>query len=60
MRFLAALFLVCGVVEQIAVPPAAILGIYARESGQGMIFTGDDSGDPPPDGGSKPVLRIVK
>ena len=50
--------------EQIFVPPAAVLGIYAKESGQGMIFTGDDEtpggDDTPSDGGGKPTLRVVK
>ena len=47
--------------EQIFIPPGAILGIYARESGQGMIFTGDsEDGSAPPDGGGKPHLRVVK
>ncbi|MGI9258330.1 MAG: ClpXP protease specificity-enhancing factor [Gammaproteobacteria bacterium] len=57
------------------IPTAAILGIYAQESGQGMIFTDeglvsdtDDSADPgpdddtPTDGGSsgRPNLKVVK
>ena len=47
--------------EQIFVPPAAILGIYAKESGQGMIFTSEgDDDDSPPEGGGKPHLRVVK
>lgn len=32
------------------VPVAAILGIYARETGQGMIFSQNDDAPPPPDG----------
>ena len=53
------------VFEQVFIPPAAVLGIYARESGQGMIFTMDGEGaeggdDEPPSGGSKPTLRVVK
>lgn len=41
-----------GVPFPVRVPVEAILGIYARESGEGMIFT-DTVGDPPPgnDGG---------
>lgn len=57
------------------VPTAAILGIYAQESGQGMIFTDEevvpdadksaDAGpddDSPTDGGSsgRPNLKVVK
>jgi len=36
-----------GVPRQLEIPVDAILGIYARETGQGMIFGADDS----PDGG---------
>ena len=32
-----------GVSQQLVVPIAAVLGIYARETGQGMIFGDDDS-----------------
>ena len=51
--------------EQIFIPPGAVLGIYARESGQGMIFTADGEGDGDDDGGNtpgggKPTLRVVK
>ena len=43
---------------------AAVLGIYARETGQGMLFQ-DDGDAPPPvpgpdDTGSRPRLRVVK
>lgn len=54
------------------VPIQAILGIYARETGQGMIFSEVD-GAPPPDStpaapstpdtpkkASKPTLKVVK
>ncbi len=50
----------------INLPVQAVLGIYARESGQGMIFSGDDSDPEPPDeqpdseGGARSHLRIVK
>ncbi len=36
--------------HSIVVPMAAVVGIYARESGQGMVFVPDDA-EPPPDGG---------
>ena len=57
------------------VPVAAILGIYARETGQGMIFSQNDDGPEPPDGpgkdgpdsagdrgesGRAPHLKVVK
>jgi len=54
-----------GVPQQVRVPVAAVLGIYARETGQGMLF--QDEGDAPPpitpspdDIGGRPKLRVVK
>jgi stringent starvation protein B len=50
-----------GAVEQVFVPPASVLGIYAKESGQGMIFTGEDAEpEPPPSDRPTPNLRVVK
>ena len=43
-----------GVSQRLAIPVAAVLGIYARETGQGMIFSDDDSPPAPPDGDGKP------
>lgn len=43
-----------GVSQRLAVPVAAVLGIYARETGQGMIFSDDDAPPTPPDGEGKP------
>jgi len=43
-----------GVPRRLAIPVDAVLGIYARETGQGMIFGEDDSppaGTPTPPGG---------
>ena len=52
-----------GVATDVVVPIGAVLGIYARENGQGMIFDAaeqpDDSPDPPPDKG-RPTLKVVK
>lgn len=53
-----------GVPQQVRVPIAAVLGIYARETGQGMLFQ-DDGDAPPPmpgpdDSGARPKLRVVK
>jgi stringent starvation protein B len=58
-----------GVPFPIRIPLRAVLGIYARESGEGMIFT-DTEGNPPPDndgGGDDstppkgpPKLSVVK
>jgi stringent starvation protein B len=39
-----------GVPLELMVPIAAVLGIYARETGQGMIFGEDDSPTVPPEG----------
>lgn len=56
----------------IFIPMAAILGIYARENGQGMAFEPDEETDPPGGdggdnaptplrpGGGKPSLKVVK
>jgi stringent starvation protein B len=52
---------------RVFVPIAAVLAIYARENGQGMMFPpeGGDGGDPPPperparsDG--RPSLKVIK
>ena len=52
--------------QSIWVPMQAILAIYARENGQGMMFSEDDSAtdtgnepDPDPDK-PRPNLRVVK
>ena len=54
-----------GVPYDVWVPTASILGIYARETGQGMIFSNEsgnnDSADDSADSGrSHPHLRVVK
>ena len=55
-----------GTAFSISLPPDAVLGVYARENGKGMLFP-DDTGEgpeppkpdrPPPDG--KPALKVVK
>lgn len=62
------------VTHDVLVPIAAVLGIYARETGQGMIFSEADAPPPqpptaptetPPGGGTevkraKPTLKVVK
>ncbi len=47
---------------EVVFPPNAVLAIYARENGRGMVFNSDEGGDEPsPDGdGGKPHLRVVK
>jgi stringent starvation protein B len=56
-----------GVATDIYVPIIAVVGIYARENGQGMVFEPEESTDPPdepppdpikPEG--RPSLKIVK
>ncbi|MEH6580400.1 MAG: ClpXP protease specificity-enhancing factor [Halioglobus sp.] len=59
-----------GVATDIYVPAAAVIGIYARENGQGMVFDAEEGSDddtPPEDGGSSPArpegrpsLKVVK
>lgn len=39
-----------GVSHHLHVPVDAVLGIYARETGQGMVFTGEGEGAPGPEG----------
>ncbi len=64
-----------GVVHHVRVPIGAVLGIYARETGEGMVFSEQDLGPEPPsspkpaeDGGGaregggarRPQLKVVK
>jgi stringent starvation protein B len=53
-----------GVAREVSVPVQAVLGIYARETGQGMVFAAEDSpqpgGDSPLAPASRPTLKIVK
>lgn len=56
-----------GVSRPLQIPMEAVLGIYARETGQGMIFGDGDSppspdGTPPvaPAGDGRPKLKVVK
>ena len=53
----------------IYVPVAAVQAVYAKENGQGMMFseddgatssTDDDNPDPDPDKPKRPSLRVVK
>ncbi len=49
---------------KITVPMDAVIAIYARENGQGMMFAQDDSTPPPVDGSDGPPprshLKVVK
>jgi stringent starvation protein B len=59
-----------GVINHVRFPVRAVLGIYARETGEGMAFSGDDPAPPtPPDqtgpgsgeeAARRPQLKIVK
>ncbi len=63
-----------GVAMEVLVPPEAVLGIYARENGQGMLFppasespeepedSGEPEGEPEPPKPTKerPSLKVVK
>jgi stringent starvation protein B len=64
-----------GVAHQLIVPVGAVIGIFAKETGQGLVFQGKEStpvggngksGDSPPEGPQdpppqgRPTLRVVK
>ena len=57
-----------GVVHRVHVPMQAVLGVYARETGEGMVFSEQDLGPEPPtrptpaEEGStrRPQLKVVK
>ena len=56
-----------GVVHHVRFPVSAVLGIYARETGEGMVFSEQDLGPEPPtrptpaDEGAprRPQLKVV-
>ena len=63
-----------GVIHHVRFPVSAVMGVYARETGEGMMFPDQDAGGPEPpeppspkpgpiedSGGAKrPQLRVVK
>lgn len=53
-----------GRAREVFVPVAAVLAIYARENGQGMMFAADETPGPdddgPPERKSGPQLKVVK
>ena len=61
-----------GVSRHVRVPMAAILAVYAHESGQGMLFDAEgepqdgepggaaSGGDGPKPAGKKPTLKVIK
>lgn len=50
----------------VSFPPGAVLGVYSRENGQGMLFPEEEpeghSDDTPPESssGGRPALKVVK
>jgi len=54
-----------GAEQIVSVPTEAVLAIYARENGQGMLFAEENDqttppDDEPPSPSNKPQLRVVK
>ena len=56
-----------GVATDVFVPVSAVVGIYARENGQGMVFEPEEAPEPPDDEPpepekteGRPSLKIVK
>jgi len=58
-----------GVVHHVRFPVSAVVGIYARETGEGMVFSEQDLGPEPPkgpnsaeegSGSRRPQLKVVK
>lgn len=56
-----------GIAKQVEFPVSAVLAIYAKENGKGMIFEEQDNENvpppepqPPKEKHSKPVLKVVK
>ncbi len=53
-----------GIATDVFVPIDAVLAIYAKENGRGMVFTEDEDEPSPDDAGARPsrrpALRIVK
>ena len=51
-----------GKAMNVSFPLSAVLAIYAKENGQGMVFNESDDENPPPepDKPSRPSLKLVK
>ena len=62
-----------GVIHHVRIPVGAVMGIYARETGEGMMFPDQDTSPAPPEspapapapaddggGAKRPQLRVVK
>jgi stringent starvation protein B len=56
-----------GVIQHVRFPVSAVLGVYARETGEGMVFSEQEGGPEPPGAPSspeeatkRPQLKLVK
>ena len=57
-----------GIPMEVSVPPGAVLGIYAKENGRGMLFPENEpegektpeEPQPPIPGGKRPTLTVIK
>ncbi len=63
-----------GVIQHVRFPVSAVMGVYARETGEGMMFPDQDTSPAPPEppgprpgpgddgggGAKRPQLRVVK
>ena len=62
-----------GVIHHVRIPVGAVMGVYARETGEGMMFPDQDTSPAPPEspapapapaddggGAKRPQLRVVK
>ncbi len=51
-----------GIAQQVWVPTCAVLAVYARENGQGMVFNDEMEAPSPPETPNRggPGLRVVK
>jgi stringent starvation protein B len=52
-----------GMSRLVRIPPVAVMAIYARENGQGMVFGevfGGNEPPPKPQPDKKPTLKVVK
>jgi stringent starvation protein B len=54
-----------GIATDVHVPISAVLAVYSRENGRGMVFNDDDEDDPTPppvedSAGRRPSLKVVK
>jgi stringent starvation protein B len=46
-----------GIAREVSIPIKAVMAIYARENGRGMVFTEDDGEEDPPPGEEKTTTK---